>query len=71
MNNPFMDLSPAEIDVLDDLVDEWNDLDRYGQLKSDYGYGPKKSEALSQLSKLIASAGHSKVKYQNVEEMDD
>lgn len=67
MNNPFMDLSPAEIDVLDDMITEWNYKDRHGQLN----YRRNRSEALGRLNGLIAGAYSEKVYYQDVEEMDD
>jgi hypothetical protein len=68
--NPFMDLSPAEIDVLDDMREEWLDLDRHGQLNGGWGYGPNKSAALSKLSHLIREAHIAKVHHQVVEESE-
>lgn len=71
MNNPFMDLSPAEIDVLDDMLEEWNDKDRHNELNGSWGYGPKKTDALSNLTKLVRDAWCVKVRYGDIEEMDD
>jgi len=71
VNNPFMDLSPAEIDVLEDMLDEWNDLDRHGQLNGGWGYGPKKTEALTRLNGLLAEAWKSKVRYHPVEDEEE
>ena len=68
--NPLMDLSPAEIDVLDDMIEEWNDRARRAQLNGSWGYGPKKYEALTRLNGLVSEAWKSKVNSQNVEEVE-
>lgn len=67
MTNPFMDLSPAEIDVLDDMLEEWRCGSKYHRAK----YGPKKAEAFERLWLLIDEAWITKVHYRDVEEMDD
>lgn len=68
--NPLLDLSPAEIDVLVDMIEEWNDLARHGQLNGGWGYGPKKYEALTRLNGLVSEAWKSKVNNRNVEEVE-
>ncbi|WP_274031214.1 hypothetical protein [Streptomyces sp. MMBL 11-1] len=67
-SNPFLSLSPAAIDVLDDMVDEWADLDRHGQLNGGFGYGPKKTAALSLIYTLVRNAHKTRVGYTDVEE---
>lgn len=69
--NPFLSMNPAQIDVLEDMVNEWSDLERHGQLNGGWGYGPKKSEALSQLYGQIWDAWVAVVKYQEVESVTD
>ncbi|MEU2760414.1 hypothetical protein [Streptomyces sp. NPDC007094] len=68
MPNPFMMLTPAAIDVLDDMVDEWLDLERHGQLNGGFGYGPKKTDALSRIYTLVREAHKARVGYSDVEE---
>lgn len=68
MTNPFMELSPAEIDVLDDALDELNDLDRHEQLNGGWGYGPKKTEALTRLNGLLSEAWKAKVNCHSIED---
>jgi hypothetical protein len=68
--NPFLTLSPAAVDVLDDMVSEWLDLERHGQLNGGWGYGPKKSEALTQLTTQVKDAWKARVNYAEVEETD-
>lgn len=65
--NPLMALDAAAIDVLDDMLDEWNDRDRHGQLNGGFGYGTKKTAALSLLDSLIREAWLAKVRYTDVE----
>ncbi|MFE9767029.1 hypothetical protein ACFYPC_21325 [Streptomyces sp. NPDC005808] len=68
--NPFLELEPAAIDVLDDMVDEWLDRERHGELNGGWGYGPKKTDALSLISIQVREAYVRKVRYTNVEEND-
>ncbi|MFJ8955601.1 hypothetical protein ACIRO1_36470 [Streptomyces sp. NPDC102381] len=62
-----MALSPAAIDVLDDMADEWSDKDRHAELEREHGYGPKKLEAFCELRTLITDAWKARVNYGNVE----
>jgi hypothetical protein len=64
--NPFLPLSPAAVDVLDDMVDAWLDRDRHGEL----GYGPAKTAAFSELYTLVHDAWKVRVNYRNVEESE-
>ncbi|QBZ73357.1 hypothetical protein SEA_REMUSLOOPIN_43 [Streptomyces phage RemusLoopin] len=66
--NPFLTLSPAAVDVLDDMADHWADRDRHGELVNELTYGPKKIEAFSELHALISEAWKARVNYRNVEE---
>jgi hypothetical protein len=66
--NPFLSLSPAAVDVLDDMREEWNDRERHGELNGGWGYGPAKTEALSALNELICAAWRVRVNYADVEE---
>ncbi|MFE0692747.1 hypothetical protein [Streptomyces sp. NPDC058869] len=68
--NPFMMLDPAAIDVLDDMVDEWLDLERHGQLNGGFGYGSKKSDALSRIYTQVREAHKARVGYADVERDD-
>lgn len=68
--NPFMALSPAAIDVIDDMVDEWLDRDRHGELNGGYGYGPRKSRALDVIHEQIKEAWRAKVRYADPEESE-
>lgn len=68
MSNPFLALTPAQIDVLDDMRNEWSDKDRHGELNGGFGYGPNKSEALRILDDWIHEAWHAKVDFVPVEE---
>jgi hypothetical protein len=65
--NPFLGLTPAEIDVLDDMYQESVET-----LKYDYGYGPKREAALNRLIEMIKEAWFAKVGYVDsiVEEID-
>ncbi|MEU8792196.1 hypothetical protein [Streptomyces sp. NPDC048643] len=69
--NPFLSLSPAAVDVLDDMREEWNDRERHGELNGGWGYGPKKTEALSALNTLITEAWRVRVAYIDVEETSE
>ncbi|QAX95031.1 hypothetical protein SEA_SEBASTISAURUS_43 [Streptomyces phage Sebastisaurus] len=69
--NPFLELEPAAIDVLDDMVDEWLDLERHGQLNGSHGYGPKKTDALSLIAQQVREAWKRKVNYADVEESNE
>ncbi|QNE79073.1 hypothetical protein F0344_04875 [Streptomyces finlayi] len=69
--NPFLPLSPAAVDVLDDMIDAWRDKDRHGELVSEQGYGPKRLAAFNELSALIGDAWQARVNYRDVEESDD
>ncbi|MFE3421545.1 hypothetical protein ACFXOL_01630 [Streptomyces californicus] len=62
-----MALDPAAIDVLDDMVDEWLDRERHGELNGNYGYGPKKTDALSLIHRLVREAHKARVGYADVE----
>ncbi|MCT2594243.1 hypothetical protein LHJ74_30785 [Streptomyces sp. N2-109] len=44
-----MDLSDIELDILDDMLDEWADRDRHGQLESEHRYDSAKIEAFGAL----------------------
>lgn len=66
--NPFMALSPAAVDVLDDMADEWSDKNCHGDLINELGYGPKKLAAFGELYTLIHAAWKVRVGYRNVEE---
>lgn len=70
MSNPFLSLDAAVIDVLDDMVDEWRDKDRHGELADELNYGPKKTAALNELSTLITEAWKKTVNYRDVEKED-
>lgn len=67
-DNPFLSLTPAQIDVLDDMREEWLDRDRHGELNGEWGYGPKKAAALSELNKFIQEAWREVVNFREVEE---
>ncbi|QBZ73414.1 hypothetical protein SEA_HEATHER_44 [Streptomyces phage Heather] len=69
--NPFLGLEPAAIDVLDDMVGEWLDLERHGQLNGGHGYGPKKTDALSLIAAQVRDAWKRKVSYRDVEETEE
>ncbi|MEW2406497.1 hypothetical protein [Streptomyces griseoviridis] len=69
--NPFLDLEPAAIDVLEDMVSEWLDLERHGQLNGGFGYGPKKTDALSLIYTQVQEAWKRKVAYTDVEESNE
>lgn len=60
--NPFMALSAAAVDVLDDMVDEWLDRDRHGELNGGYGYGQRKARALDKLAEQIKEALRAKIR---------
>jgi len=66
VNNPFMDLSPAEIDVLDDMLEEWRYENRHRAK-----YGTKRIKAFERLCLLVDEAWFTKVGFKDVEEMDD
>ncbi|WSP38988.1 hypothetical protein OG247_17955 [Streptomyces sp. NBC_01244] len=66
-----MSLSPAAVDVLDDMVEEWLDRDRHGELNGNYGYGPKKSEAFSLIHTQVRAAWKARVNYADVEESSE
>lgn len=61
--NPLLKLTPAMIDVLDDMADEWADKDRHGQL----AYGAAKADAFDALRSMISEAWKSRVDYRDVE----
>ncbi|WP_433858210.1 hypothetical protein [Streptomyces kronopolitis] len=65
--NPFLSLDAAAIDVLDDMVNEWLDLERHGQLNGGFGYGPKKTDALSLIYTQVREAHKARVGYADVE----
>ncbi|MEU9231190.1 hypothetical protein [Streptomyces subrutilus] len=69
--NPFLSLSPAAVDVLDDMVEEWLDKDRHGELNGCYGYGPKRSDALSLIADQVREAWKARVNYRDVEKDED
>ncbi|MFE9026200.1 hypothetical protein ACFYOA_08045 [Streptomyces iakyrus] len=71
MANPFLTLSPAAIDVLDDMADEWGDKDRHGELERELTYGPNKLAAFNELRALITEAWKQHVNYRNVEENNE
>ncbi|CAD80139.1 gp17 [Streptomyces phage phiBT1] len=64
--NPFMALDAAAIDVLDDMVQEWLDRDRHGEL--DYGKG--RTDALSLMYSQVQEAWKAKVNWRDVRELD-
>jgi hypothetical protein len=66
-----MALSPAAVDVLDDMADAWADKDRHGELVNELTYGPKKIAAFGELHTLIRDAWKVRVGYRNVEESED
>jgi hypothetical protein len=66
--NPFLTLSPAAVDVLDDMADHWADRDRHGELVNELTYGPNKLAAFYELHTLISEAWKARVNYRNVEE---
>ncbi|MGW9280732.1 hypothetical protein ACWGSA_00880 [Streptomyces diastaticus] len=68
--NPFMAMSPAEIDVIDDMLQEWNERDRHGELNGGYGYGPRKGRALDTLTEQVREAWRAKVRYADPEETE-
>lgn len=52
-----MDLTNNEIDILKDMVDEWSDKDRHGELESDWHYDHELTDAVSSLhGKVMAIA---------------
>jgi hypothetical protein len=65
--NPFLELDPAVIDVLDDMVAEWLDRERHGELNGSYGYGPKKTDALSLIAAQVREAWKVRVNYRTIE----
>lgn len=65
--NPFLSLDAAAIDVLDDMVAEWLDRERHGELNGNYGYGPKKTDALSLIHTQVREAWTKTVNYRDVE----
>lgn len=69
MTNPFLSLSPAAIDVLDDMVDAWTDKDRHGLLVSEEGYGPVRLAAFYELSTSINDAWKRRVNFAPIEEI--
>lgn len=69
MSNPLMALTPAQIDILTDMVGDWNDQARHGDLNGGWGYGPKKTAALALLSQQARDAWKAKVNYRDVEDM--
>ncbi|MDO0926810.1 hypothetical protein QQY24_15800 [Streptomyces sp. TG1A-8] len=66
--NPFLTLSPAAVDVLDDMADHWGDRDRHGELVTELAYGPAKLAAFRELHTLVSEAWKARVNYSNVEE---
>lgn len=69
--NPFLSLSPAAVDVLDDMVEDFLDKERHGELNGSWGYGPKKTEAFTELHKWVCEAWKVRVNYRNVEETSE
>lgn len=69
MTNPLTNLTPAQIDVLNDMVNEWMDQDQHGNLNGGWGYGPQKHAALSLLAQQVRDAWTSQVNYQDVEDV--
>jgi hypothetical protein len=69
--NPFLECDPAVVDVLDDMVAEWLDLERHGQLNGGHGYGPKKTDALSVIAAQVREAWKKRVNYRDVEKDED
>lgn len=47
--NPFDAFSHDELDVLDDMIDNWSDKDGHGFLKSDYCYDADQLATFSRL----------------------
>ncbi|MFH9802789.1 hypothetical protein ACH4M0_11185 [Streptomyces albidoflavus] len=65
-----MALSPAEIDVIDDMLQEWNERDRHGELNGGWGYGPRKIRALETLTEQVREAWRAKVMHADSKECE-
>ena len=68
--NSFLALTPTQIDVLDDMMSEWRDKDRHGELESEHRYRAKKLDAFYTLSAMITEAWKVRVNYADVEESE-
>ena len=55
-DNPFIGMDPAWLTVLDDMVDDFWDKDRHGELKGGWGYDEEESKALSEMGSKIKDA---------------
>lgn len=54
--NPFVGMDWDWLDVLTDMVDEFWDKDRHGELNGGWGYDHDKSKALGTMGSLIKDA---------------
>jgi hypothetical protein len=69
--NPFLGLSPAAVDVLDDMVEDFLDKERHGELNGSWGYGPKKTEAFALIHAQVREAWKVRVNFANPEESSE
>lgn len=56
MINPFMGMDPYWLRVLTDMVDDFWDKDRHGELNGGWGYDEMDSKALNDMGSLIKEA---------------
>ncbi|KPI24601.1 hypothetical protein OV320_7806 [Actinobacteria bacterium OV320] len=54
--NPFLGMDYDWLDVLTDMVDDFWDKDRHGELAGGWGYDHDKQEALGAMGSLIKEA---------------
>lgn len=48
-----MDLTNDEIEILKDMIDEWADKDRHGELEREWGYDSGQLEASASLYQKV------------------
>jgi hypothetical protein len=56
VSNPFLGLPRAWLVVLDDMVDDFWDKDRHGELRGGWGYEEAERQALGDLGSKVKEA---------------
>lgn len=53
VSNPFVDMNPSWLSVLSDMVDDFWDKDRHGELRGGWGYEEDEQQALFDMGTMI------------------
>jgi hypothetical protein len=56
--NPFEGIDPAWLRVLTDMVEDFWDKDRHGELNGGWGYDEDERRALSELGEAVFAASY-------------